>query len=93
VDDGDADVAVDGAQGDGVFTAVEAATEPVMAAAGFSGEVATYYAKYRRGYPPAVVDALVEAARTDKIGDGKIWVTGVDQVIRIRTGERDSDAI
>lgn len=40
-----------------------------------------------------VVDAIVKAARTDKIGDGKIWVTDVDTVIRIRTGETGSDAI
>jgi nitrogen regulatory protein P-II 1 len=40
-----------------------------------------------------VVDAIVTAARTDKIGDGKIWVTDVSSVIRIRTGERDADAI
>jgi nitrogen regulatory protein P-II 1 len=40
-----------------------------------------------------VVDAIVGAARTDKIGDGKIWVTSVEQVVRIRTGERDHDAI
>ena len=40
-----------------------------------------------------VVDALVAAARTDKIGDGKIWVTDVSSVVRIRTGERDLDAI
>ena len=41
----------------------------------------------------AVVDAIVDAARTDKIGDGKVWVTDVDQLVRIRTGERGSDAI
>jgi nitrogen regulatory protein P-II 1 len=41
----------------------------------------------------AVVDAIVEGARTDKIGDGKIWVTSVDNVVRIRTGERGTDAI
>ena len=41
----------------------------------------------------AVVEAIVGAARTDKIGDGKIWVTGVDDVVRIRTGERDADAV
>ncbi len=41
----------------------------------------------------SVIDALVAAARTDKIGDGKIWVTSVEQIIRIRTGERDHDAI
>jgi nitrogen regulatory protein P-II 1 len=40
-----------------------------------------------------VVDAIVKAARTDKIGDGKIWVTSVDSVIRIRTGETGPDAI
>jgi nitrogen regulatory protein P-II 1 len=40
-----------------------------------------------------VVDAIVKAARTDKIGDGKIWVTDVDTVIRIRTGETGPDAI
>ncbi len=41
----------------------------------------------------AVVAAIVGSARTDKIGDGKIWVTAVDSVVRIRTGERDQDAI
>jgi nitrogen regulatory protein P-II 1 len=41
----------------------------------------------------AVVDAVVGAARTDKIGDGKIWVTAVADVVRIRTGERDADAV
>lgn len=40
-----------------------------------------------------VVDAVVEAARTSKIGDGKVWVTGLDTVVRVRTGERDSDAV
>jgi nitrogen regulatory protein P-II 1 len=40
-----------------------------------------------------VVDTLVEAARTGKIGDGKVWVTEVDEVIRVRTGERGLDAI
>jgi nitrogen regulatory protein PII len=40
-----------------------------------------------------VVDAIVEAARTSKIGDGKVWVTTLDTVVRVRTGERDSDAI
>src|SRR6516165_4465553 len=35
-----------------------------------------------------IVDAIVEKARTGKIGDGKIFVTSVDEVIRIRTGER-----
>jgi nitrogen regulatory protein P-II 1 len=40
-----------------------------------------------------VVDTLVEAARTGKIGDGKVWVTPVDEVVRVRTGERGLDAI
>ena len=39
-----------------------------------------------------VVDAVVEAARTGKIGDGKVWVTPVESVIRVRTGERGTDA-
>lgn len=41
----------------------------------------------------AVLDTIVDAARTGKIGDGKVWVTDVGRVIRIRTGEVDSDAI
>jgi nitrogen regulatory protein P-II 1 len=40
-----------------------------------------------------VLDAVVEAARTGKIGDGKVWTTRVDQVVRVRTGERGTDAI
>ena len=40
-----------------------------------------------------VVDALTKAARTGKIGDGKIWVTPVEQVVRIRTGEMGPDAL
>lgn len=40
-----------------------------------------------------VVDAVVEAARTGKIGDGKVWVTEVESVVRVRTGERGTDAI
>lgn len=40
-----------------------------------------------------VVDAIVGAARTDKIGDGKVWVTNVERIVRIRTGERDNDAV
>jgi nitrogen regulatory protein P-II 1 len=39
------------------------------------------------------IEAIVEAARTDKIGDGKIFVTTVEQAIRIRTGETGDDAI
>jgi nitrogen regulatory protein P-II 1 len=40
-----------------------------------------------------VVDTIVEAARTGKIGDGKVWVTPVDTLVRVRTGERDADAV
>ena len=40
-----------------------------------------------------VVDAVVESARTGKIGDGKVWVTPVENVVRVRTGERGTDAI
>jgi nitrogen regulatory protein P-II 1 len=39
------------------------------------------------------VDAIVKAAHTGKIGDGKIFVTSVDRVVRIRTGEQDESAI
>ena len=41
----------------------------------------------------ACVEAITNAARTGKIGDGKIFVTPVDQVVRIRTGEQDADAL
>jgi nitrogen regulatory protein P-II 1 len=40
-----------------------------------------------------IVDAITDAARTGDIGDGKIWVTKVDHVSRIRTGEVGADAI
>ncbi|MFV0308039.1 MAG: P-II family nitrogen regulator [Desertimonas sp.] len=40
-----------------------------------------------------VVDAIVEAARTDQIGDGKVWVTDVSRLVRIRTGEEGGDAV
>jgi nitrogen regulatory protein P-II 1 len=40
-----------------------------------------------------MVEAIVAAARTDKIGDGKVWVTKVDSVVRIRTGEMGDDAL
>ena len=39
------------------------------------------------------IEAITTAARTGKIGDGKIFVTPVEQVVRIRTGETDADAI
>ena len=41
----------------------------------------------------AAIDAIVKAARTGKIGDGKIFVTPVEQAIRIRTGETGDDAV
>lgn len=40
-----------------------------------------------------VTSAIVEAARTGKIGDGKIFVSDIENIIRIRTGEKDIDAI
>jgi nitrogen regulatory protein PII len=40
-----------------------------------------------------IVDAIAAAARTDKIGDGKIWVTAIERLVRIRTGEEGADAI
>ena len=40
-----------------------------------------------------VTDMIVSAARTGKIGDGKVWVTPIDALVRVRTGERDGDAL
>ena len=40
-----------------------------------------------------VVDALVASAATGEIGDGKVWVTEVGELVRIRTGERGADAV
>jgi nitrogen regulatory protein P-II 1 len=40
-----------------------------------------------------VVEVVVKAAQTGKIGDGKVWVTPVDTAVRVRTGERDVDAL
>jgi nitrogen regulatory protein P-II 1 len=40
-----------------------------------------------------VVDVIVRAARTGKIGDGKVWSTPVETVIRVRTGERGQEAL
>ena len=40
-----------------------------------------------------VVDAIVSSAATGKIGDGKIWVTDVERLVRIRTGEEGTDAV
>ena len=41
----------------------------------------------------SVVDTIVAAASTGKIGDGKVWVSAIEDLIRIRTGERGSEAI
>jgi nitrogen regulatory protein P-II 1 len=72
------------------------------------GHVETYRgSEYRIDFTPKVrievvvddadvdraVDLIVEAARTGKIGDGKIWVTPVERLVRIRTGERGPDAL
>jgi nitrogen regulatory protein P-II 1 len=40
-----------------------------------------------------VIDAVIQAARTGKIGDGKVWVTPVATLVRVRTGERGADAL
>ena len=40
-----------------------------------------------------IVDVIVQAASTGSIGDGKVWTTPVEQVVRVRTGERGPDAI
>ena len=45
------------------------------------------------GMVDAVVEKIVESARTEKIGDGKVWVTPVETLARIRTGERGPDAV
>jgi nitrogen regulatory protein P-II 1 len=42
---------------------------------------------------PKVIDAIEQAAKTGRIGDGKIFVTSVEEVVRIRTGERGEDAL
>ena len=41
----------------------------------------------------AIVETIREAANTDKIGDGKIWVTNIEHLVRIRTGETGEDAL
>ena len=41
----------------------------------------------------AVVDAIRSAANTGKIGDGKVWVTDISRLVRIRTGEEGTNAI
>jgi nitrogen regulatory protein P-II 1 len=45
------------------------------------------------GQETEVVDAIVRTASTGKIGDGKVWVLPVETVVRVRTGERGSDAL
>ena len=40
-----------------------------------------------------IIEVIVSAARTGKIGDGKVWVTPIDTLVRVRTGERDGDAL
>jgi nitrogen regulatory protein PII len=72
------------------------------------GSVDTYRGvEYRVDYVPKIrldivvsesflqptIDAIIEAARTDTVGDGKIWVKEVDTVIRVRTGEKDEVAL
>ena len=41
----------------------------------------------------SVIDAIAEAAKTGEIGDGKIFITSIDSVVRIRTGDKDEDAL
>ena len=41
----------------------------------------------------AVIDAIAEAAKTGEIGDGKIFITSIDSVVRIRTGDKDEEAL
>tara|TARA_Y100000766_G_C18677988_1_gene493307 strand:- start:33 stop:371 length:339 start_codon:yes stop_codon:yes gene_type:complete len=41
----------------------------------------------------AVIDAIAEAAKTGEIGDGKIFISSIDSVVRIRTGEKDAGAL
>ena len=41
----------------------------------------------------SVIDAIAEAAKTGEIGDGKIFITSIDSVVRIRTGDKDQEAL
>ena len=41
----------------------------------------------------SVIDAIAEAAKTGEIGDGKIFITSIDSVVRIRTGDKDDEAL
>jgi nitrogen regulatory protein P-II 1 len=40
-----------------------------------------------------IVEVIVKSAQTGRIGDGKVWVSAVETVVRVRTGDRDSDAV
>ena len=40
-----------------------------------------------------IIDVIVKSAQTGKIGDGKVWVTPVETIVRVRTGELDGDAL
>ncbi|MDA8026387.1 MAG: P-II family nitrogen regulator [Actinomycetota bacterium] len=40
-----------------------------------------------------IIDEIVAAAKTDKIGDGKVWVVNVEELVRVRTNERGNDAL
>lgn len=40
-----------------------------------------------------IASTIVDAANSGKVGDGKVWIHGIDSVIRVRTGEVDADAI
>ena len=51
-------------------------------------------AEYTVSFVPKVkIEVVVEAASTGQIGDGKVWVTTIDEVVRVRTGERGADAL
>jgi nitrogen regulatory protein P-II 1 len=40
-----------------------------------------------------IIEVIVAASRTGKIGDGKLWAVGLDRLVRVRTGEMDDDAV
>ena len=62
-----------------------------------SGNTDTYHGRFIKLVPneqvERAIDAIVKSARTGKIGDGKIFVTGVEHVVRIRTGETNEAAV
>jgi nitrogen regulatory protein PII len=47
----------------------------------------------QRGHTEQVIEAILKAAKTGKVGDGKIFVSDIDRVMRIRTGETDNAAL